>query len=128
LGGLQFGDLKGYQIICYWPSRREVVDTHEDGLYFKQESPLSELLEACDSMIEDYGPPLDYSLSQILFLEPEREFIGKLVEERRGTMIVSKDDGAIFPRFHANVRKEATEEEELHRQNTLLGPSSPERL
>jgi len=79
----------------------EVVDTHEDGLNFKQESSLCELLEACDSMIEDYGPPLDYSLSQILFLKPEREVIGKLVEERCGTMIVSKDDGAIFHRFQA---------------------------
>ncbi len=64
LGGLQFGDLKGYQIICYWPSRREVVDTHEDGLYFKQESPLSELLvpaQACKD---------DQVLQLILYLRP----------------------------------------------------------
>jgi len=106
------------------PGQAEVVDTHEDGLNFKQDSSLSELLEACDSMIEDYGPPLDYSLSQLLFLKPEREVIGKLVEERHGTMIVSKDDGAIFHRFQANIRKEATEEAE-HPQ-AKHSPWSPE--
>jgi hypothetical protein len=62
-------------------------------------------------MIEDYGPPLD-SLSQILFLKPERNVIEELFGERQGTMIVGKDDGAIFHRIQANIRKEATEEAE----------------
>jgi hypothetical protein len=39
----------------------------------------SELLSACDSMIEDYGPPLDYSHCQILFLKPGEKIVQGLV-------------------------------------------------